>query len=117
VREGWGLVITEAAAVGTPAIAYDVPGLRDSVTASGGVLVEPNPRALAEALAEHLPMWMSGEMPKVAPNGVITWRDVASRILTIARSEFEESPSVVGTFVGGPLPKLKEAMISVASES
>ncbi|GAA3496937.1 glycosyltransferase family 4 protein [Streptomyces prasinosporus] len=29
--EGWGLVVTEAAARGTPAIAFDVPGLRDSV--------------------------------------------------------------------------------------
>jgi glycosyltransferase involved in cell wall biosynthesis len=32
VREGWGLVVTEANAMGTPAIGYDdVPGLRDSI--------------------------------------------------------------------------------------
>ena len=31
VREGWGLVVTEANAMGTPAMAYDVPGLQDSV--------------------------------------------------------------------------------------
>lgn len=31
VREGWGLVVTEANAMGTPVIAYDNPGLRDSV--------------------------------------------------------------------------------------
>jgi glycosyltransferase involved in cell wall biosynthesis len=30
-REGWGLTVTEAAAVGTPTIAYDVSGVRDSV--------------------------------------------------------------------------------------
>ncbi|WP_128436509.1 glycosyltransferase family 4 protein [Streptomyces cyaneus] len=29
--EGWGLVVTEAAARGTPAVGFDVPGLRDSV--------------------------------------------------------------------------------------
>ncbi|EGX57441.1 glycosyltransferase [Streptomyces zinciresistens K42] len=29
--EGWGLVVTEAATRGTPAVAFDVPGLRDSV--------------------------------------------------------------------------------------
>ncbi|MER7175625.1 glycosyltransferase family 4 protein [Streptomyces mesophilus] len=29
--EGWGLVVTEAATRGTPAIGFDVPGLRDSV--------------------------------------------------------------------------------------
>lgn len=31
VREGFGLSVLEAAACGTPAIAYDVPGLRDAV--------------------------------------------------------------------------------------
>jgi glycosyltransferase involved in cell wall biosynthesis len=30
VREGWGLMVTEANAVGVPAVVYDVPGLRDS---------------------------------------------------------------------------------------
>ncbi len=29
--EGWGLVVTEAAARRTPTVAFDVPGLRDSV--------------------------------------------------------------------------------------
>ncbi len=31
VREGLGLVVTEANALGTPAVGYDVPGLRDSI--------------------------------------------------------------------------------------
>ena len=31
VREGWGIIVIEANAMGTPAIAYDVHGLRDSV--------------------------------------------------------------------------------------
>ncbi|TLZ97008.1 MAG: glycosyltransferase [Methanobacteriota archaeon] len=31
VREGWGLSVIEANAVGTPAIGYDVPGLRDAI--------------------------------------------------------------------------------------
>lgn len=30
-REGWGLTVTEAAALGTPSIGYDVPGVRDSI--------------------------------------------------------------------------------------
>jgi glycosyltransferase involved in cell wall biosynthesis len=29
--EGWGLVVTEAAAAGTPTLAFDAPGVRDSV--------------------------------------------------------------------------------------
>ena len=44
VREGWGLVVTEAASVGTPTIAYNVAGLSDSVRASNGVLQRPTPR-------------------------------------------------------------------------
>jgi glycosyltransferase involved in cell wall biosynthesis len=31
VREGWGLVVIEANSVGTPAVGYDVPGVRDSI--------------------------------------------------------------------------------------
>lgn len=31
IREGWGLVNVEASAVGTPVVAYDVVGVRDSV--------------------------------------------------------------------------------------
>lgn len=31
VREGWGLVVIEAASVGTPTIAFDVAGLKDSI--------------------------------------------------------------------------------------
>ena len=31
VHEGWGLVVMESKGMGTPAIAYNVPGLRDSV--------------------------------------------------------------------------------------
>ena len=53
VREGWGLVVSEAAAQGTGAIAYAVPGLIDSVRASGGVAVAPTIGALA---GEMLPL-------------------------------------------------------------
>jgi glycosyltransferase involved in cell wall biosynthesis len=43
VREGWGLVVTESNAMGTPAIAYNVPGLRDSVRdGETGLLVKEN---------------------------------------------------------------------------
>jgi glycosyltransferase involved in cell wall biosynthesis len=51
VREGWGLVVTEANACGTPAIVYDVPGLRDSVrNESTGLVVAPRPDSLSEAM-------------------------------------------------------------------
>lgn len=39
-KEGWGLTVIEANACGTPAIAYDVPGLRDSIQKNRtGILV------------------------------------------------------------------------------
>lgn len=51
VREGWGLMVSEAHAVGTPSIAYDVPGLRDS-TENGvtGIVCAPRPAAAADAM-------------------------------------------------------------------
>ena len=51
VREGWGLVVTEANASGTPAIVYDVPGLRDSVRDElTGLVVPPWPTSLSTAM-------------------------------------------------------------------
>lgn len=55
VREGWGLSVMEAATQGTPAIAYKVPGLSESVVhGRTGLLTEPTPRALAAATARYL---------------------------------------------------------------
>jgi len=51
VREGWGLSIVEANACGTPAVVYDVPGLRDAVQdGQTGFLVGPTPEALADGM-------------------------------------------------------------------
>lgn len=81
VREGWGLVVTEAASVGTPAIGYDVAGLRDSLRASNGVAVTPTVPDMARAIASMLPGWAAGRSPEVAPGGVSPWSDVALEIL------------------------------------
>jgi glycosyltransferase involved in cell wall biosynthesis len=55
VREGWGLVVTEANSCGTPAIVYDVPGLRDSVrNNSTGLVVLPRPTHLCSAMIRVL---------------------------------------------------------------
>jgi glycosyltransferase involved in cell wall biosynthesis len=48
VKEGWGLIVTEAASQGTPAVVYDVDGLRDSVRDHRtGLVVPPYTLALA----------------------------------------------------------------------
>ncbi|MEO5627722.1 MAG: glycosyltransferase family 4 protein [Candidatus Saccharimonadales bacterium] len=51
IKEGWGLIITEANGQGTPAIAYDNDGLRDSIqNGQTGILTAPKPAALADAI-------------------------------------------------------------------
>ncbi len=82
VREGWGLVVSEAAAVGTPTIAYDVPGLRDSTRAAGGVVVPPEPAALARWLVELLPAWRAARTDPLPFGGAHSWDHVADRLLT-----------------------------------
>lgn len=85
VREGWGLVVTEAAASGTVSIGYDVPGLRDSIGASGGILTRPDPASLATGLAGLLASVVANDGPRPEPAGVLPWAEVAASILTVAR--------------------------------
>lgn len=55
VKEGWGLVVSEANSQGTPAVAYNVDGLRDSVRdQQTGLLTPESPRALARAIIRLL---------------------------------------------------------------
>jgi len=55
VKEGWGLVVTEAASQFTPSIVYDVDGLRDAVKhGETGLIVPQNPQSLADAALELL---------------------------------------------------------------
>ncbi len=42
LREGFGNVLIEAAAMEVPVIASDIPGIRDAVTKENGYLIEPN---------------------------------------------------------------------------
>jgi len=51
-KEGWGITIMEAAACGTPSIASNSPGLRDSVVdgVTGVLVPHGDPRALADRM-------------------------------------------------------------------
>jgi len=54
-KEGWGLTVLEANACGTPVVATDVPGLRDSVRPGvTGLLAAPDPASLAASLVAVL---------------------------------------------------------------
>ena len=52
VKEGWGLIVTEAATQGTPSIVYDVDGLRDSVR-NKEFIVNPDPRSLSVGIIKY----------------------------------------------------------------
>lgn len=51
IREGWGFVVIEAASQGTPTVAYNVAGLKDSVLdGKTGLLCDPNPTSCAQEI-------------------------------------------------------------------
>jgi len=76
VREGWGLNVSEASACGTPTIGYRAPGLVDSVPASGGHLVEPNPAAMGKALID----FFSGALVITPIPSLVPWSEVADAV-------------------------------------
>lgn len=52
VEEGWGLIVSEANSQGTPAVVYEVDGLRDSVRVSTGIRTAETPQALAKGIVQ-----------------------------------------------------------------
>jgi glycosyltransferase involved in cell wall biosynthesis len=56
VKEGWGLTVIEANALGTPSVVYDVSGLRDSTKNgyNGLVCLQNTPDSLAETILNLL---------------------------------------------------------------
>jgi glycosyltransferase involved in cell wall biosynthesis len=85
VREGWGLNVSEAAACGTPSIGYAVPGLVDSIPASGGLLVDPAPSALAVALRELF----DGSLELRPKISTVPWPEVATSVEAQLREAVE----------------------------
>jgi glycosyltransferase involved in cell wall biosynthesis len=53
VREGWGMNVTEASVFDTLSIGYDVPGLRDSISMTKGILVSESVTELASAISRY----------------------------------------------------------------
>jgi glycosyltransferase involved in cell wall biosynthesis len=85
VREGWGLNVSEAAAVGTPTIGYAVDGLRDSIPASGGHLVHPDPESLAAGLAE----FFGGTLQLDPRPSTVDWADVGDAVEHVLVDSYE----------------------------
>jgi glycosyltransferase involved in cell wall biosynthesis len=87
VREGWGLNVSEAAACGTPSIGYAVPGLVDSLRASGGAYVEPRPEALGAALVD----FFSGRLRLTPKISTVSWPEVALSVERRLQQVLEEA--------------------------
>jgi hypothetical protein len=95
LAEGWGLTVLEANALGTPAMGYDVPGLRDAVrhgqtgwlvppadglsTAIEGALEELENPARRQFLAEQARAWAAN----------FTWDASAERFARAVLSEIK----------------------------
>ena len=75
-KEGWGLTVMEAAACGTPSLASDSPGLRDSVQdgRTGYLVPHGDPSALARRMLELAgnPALVA-ELGAAARNAAVAW--------------------------------------------
>jgi glycosyltransferase involved in cell wall biosynthesis len=111
VREGWGLVVIEANSVGTPAVAYDVPGLRDSVQDGVTGLLAPDgePDELARrAIAMVEDPVLQQDMSRKALDWAegFSWDATASSLLAAIEewratpAESEAHPQEVTAFSG-----------------
>jgi glycosyltransferase involved in cell wall biosynthesis len=90
-KEGWGLTVVEAGACGTPVVAADSPGLRDSVRRDEtGLLVRyDDDDALAAALVRVLrdaPLRERLGAAGIAWAARFTWPDCAARSLAALTS-------------------------------
>jgi glycosyltransferase involved in cell wall biosynthesis len=82
VREGWGISVLEANAAGTPAVGYDVPGLRDSIVDGiTGLLVPASDiKALSEAavtLLSDRSTWQTMSTNALEWSRKFSWDDAA----------------------------------------
>jgi glycosyltransferase involved in cell wall biosynthesis len=92
-KEGWGLTVLEAAACGTPSVAFDVPGLRDAIRdGETGVLVpEEDPAALANALR------------RVLEDGALRQRLAAGAIAWAGRFTWDGAAAAIAALIDGAI--------------
>lgn len=87
--EGWGMVLTEAAACGTPAVATDIPGHRGAVLAGvTGDLVELEDLAdTIDALLADTARWGAYSRAALQHAASLSWDAVATRHLELLLAE------------------------------
>ncbi len=70
IREGWGQVVIEANAFGTPAIGYRVQGLKDSIRDSHTGFLVKDYKEMAEKVLE---LWENKELYNKLAKGCLEW--------------------------------------------
>ena len=95
IREGWGLNVIEANAMGTPAVGYNVQGLKDSIRdGKTGILTETNYESLANGI-EHLILDKKAhsDMSKAAIKWAegFSWEKAGEASYTILKARYERS--------------------------
>jgi glycosyltransferase involved in cell wall biosynthesis len=72
--EGWGIVVAEAAIRGTPAVAFDVPGLRDSVVhGQTGILVQTEGQFASEWASLAIDQRRREQLGEAARTRALQW--------------------------------------------
>ena len=106
VREGWGLVVIEAGSVGTPAVGYDVPGLRDSIRngETGRLAPAGDQQTLARVAVELVDSARYDEVCQAATAWAarFSWQKTASELIAFGPDAAEAS-----------IPTLEEAPVAV----
>jgi glycosyltransferase involved in cell wall biosynthesis len=100
IREEWGLVVTKANAMGTPAIGYDVPGIRDSIKhgETGITIKEKTPGAMAQHVISLLRD--SDRLSKYSRNALefsrqFTWDNIVNLFEKFLNNEIEANADPV----------------------
>ena len=90
VKEGWGLTVHEAGARGTPAVVYNVPGLRDIVkdNVNGIICQENSPESLSDNIQKILQddnFYAKLQKGAVSERKKHTWSNTAGKFLEFAK--------------------------------
>ncbi len=94
-KEGWGITNIEANACGTPVVAADAPGLRDSVSPEKSGLLYPygNLEEMANQIVRILtdkPLYQSLSLGAIEWASRFTWEDCARRSFAVMEKTLSE---------------------------
>ncbi len=95
MKEGFGISVIEAQALGIPVVAYDVPGIMDSVKdgVSGILVKDGDVQAMGEAIAE---LCQNKELREKLSKGAIKnaeqydWNESSANFLKVLRTRFQQ---------------------------